>query len=53
VTAARWRLYLQLVTPSACNLGESPSWDGAAQKLLFVDINGMTIYIWDNCSTGE
>lgn len=38
---------------SACDLGESPSWDGAAQKLLFVDINGKTIYIWDGSSTGE
>lgn len=44
---------VQVAVPTACNLGESPSWDGAAQKLLFVDINEKTIFIWDGSSTGR
>lgn len=38
---------VQLFCDLGCDLGESPSWDGKAQKLLSVDINHKRIYICD------
>ena len=42
----------QLVADCACDLGESPSWDEQSNKLLSVDINGKSIYVWDGKDLG-
>lgn len=39
---------VELVVDSRCGLGEGPTWDAAARRLLWVDVEASTIHVLDD-----